>query len=104
MGRKMMSLGIAELFLRIWKMHSGENFVDKATDPLYRNLADIMIVMWNMTDKCTALCEHSLNIGVHKDALKYMSAVNPHETNNFRCAEQIAKRPNFGAISDNFRL
>ena len=87
MGQTMMSLGVAELFLRMWMLHSGENYVDKATDPLYRNLSDIMIVMWNMTDKCTALCEHSLNIDVHKDALTYMNAINPEETNIFRCAE-----------------
>jgi len=83
----MMSLGIAELFQRMWKMHSGENFADKATDPLYKNLSNVMVVMWNMTDKCTALCEHSLDVGVHKDALKYMNAINPEETNIFRYAE-----------------
>jgi len=83
----MMSFGIAELFLQIWKTHSGENYVNKATDPLYRNLSDIMVVMWNMTDKCTALCEHSLDVEVHKDALNYMNAVNPSETSNLRFAE-----------------
>ena len=87
MGRKMMSLGVAELFQRMWKLHSGENFVDKATDPLYINLSNIMVVMWNMTDKCTTLCEHSLDIGVHEDALKFMNAINPQETNSFRYAE-----------------
>ena len=84
MGQKMMSFGIAELFQQIWTLHSSENFVDKATDPLYLNLSNIMIVMWNTTDKCTALCEHALNIGVHKDALKYMNAINPQETKNIR--------------------
>jgi len=88
----MLSMGIAELFLQIWKTHFGENFVDKANDPLYRNLSDVMVVMWNMTDKCTALCEHSLNIGVHKDTLKYMNAVNPEETNNLRFAELQANQ------------
>jgi len=88
LGQKMMSLGIAELFQRVWRLHFSENFVSKATDPLYVNLANIMIVMWNMTDKCTALCEHALNIGVHKDALKYMSAIHPQDTNNFRYADK----------------
>lgn len=86
MGQKMMSLGIAELFQQIWKMHSDENFVDKSTDPLYLNMSNIMVVMWNMTDKCTALCEHSLDVEVHKDALKYMNAIDPQETNNIRYA------------------
>jgi len=86
LGQKMMSFGIAELFQRIWKMHSDENFVDKATDPLYVNLSNVMVVMWNMTDKCTALCEHSLDIGVHKDALKYMNAIDPQDTSNLRYA------------------
>ena len=87
MGRKMTSLSIAELFQQMWKLHSSENFVDKATDPLYANLSNMMVVMWNMTDKCTALCEHALSIGVHKDALKYMSDVNPQETDNLRYAQ-----------------
>lgn len=87
MGQKMMSLGTAELFQRMWKLHSSEDFADKTTDPLYINLSNIMVVMWNMTDKCRALCEHSLNIGVHKDALKHMSAINPQETNSARYAE-----------------
>jgi len=82
-----MSFDIAELFQRMWKLHSSENFADKGTDPLYANLSSIMIVMWNMTDKCTALCEHSLNIGIHWDALKYMDAINPQETSNLRYAE-----------------
>jgi len=73
----MMRQGIAELFQRMWKIHSGENF---ASNPLYGNLSNIMVVMWNMTDKCTALCERSLNIGLHKDALKYMNAINPEDT------------------------
>lgn len=84
LGQNMMSCGIAELFQQIWRLHSSENFADKATDPLYLNMSNIMVVMWNMTDKCTALCEHALNIGVHKDALKYMNAINPQETNNLR--------------------
>ena len=88
MGQTMMSLGVAELFQQMWMLHSGKNFVDKTTDPLYSNLANIMVVMWNMTDKCTALCEHSLSVGVHRDALKYMNAVNPQDTNNLRYADQ----------------
>ena len=68
----------------MWKQHSSENYVDKTTDPLYTNLSNVMVVMWNMTDKCTALCEHSLDIGIHKDALKYMNAVDPQDTSNFR--------------------
>jgi len=80
----MMSLGVAELFQRMWKLHGNENFIDKATDPLYGNLSSIMVVMWNMTDKCTKLCEHSLDIGVYKDALKYMNTINPQETNVLR--------------------
>ena len=84
LGQKLMSLGIAELFQHMWKQHSGENYLDKTTDPLYTNLSNVMVVMWNMTDKCTALCEHSLDIGIHKDALKYMNAVDPQDTGNFR--------------------
>jgi len=84
LGRKMLSLGIAELFQRMWKQHCDENWVEKSTDPLYVNLSNVMVVMWNMTDKCTALCEHALDIGVHKDALRYMNAIDPHETEVFR--------------------
>jgi len=87
LGRTLMSLGIAELFQQMWKLHASENFVDKASDPLYVNLVNVMVVMWNMTDKCTALCEHSLGIGVHKDALKYMNAINPQDTNYIRYAD-----------------
>ena len=94
-----MSLGIAELFQQMWKLHASENFVDKASDPLYFNLVNVMVVMWNMTDKCTALCEYSLGIGVHKDALKYMNAINPQDTNNIRYADLHAHTQTHARLS-----
>ena len=96
MGQKMMSSGMAEVFLRMWKVHSDENYVDKATDPLYFNLSNAMVVMWNMTDKCTALCEHSLDLGIHKDALQYMSAIDPDDTNNLRYASHRTEKTDAG--------
>lgn len=73
-GDALTSLGVAELFKKIWAKHFEMDFLSKENKLTGDILTGILVVMWNFTDKSRLLCERVHQIGLHIPILNYLSS------------------------------
>ena len=69
----MTSLDVTELFQGMWRRHFMDDFfaiIDK--QDLLCNMTNMMVTVWNMTDKCDEMCQRCIDIGVHSEILAYL--------------------------------
>jgi len=74
LGRHLASLQFVEIFQRHWK-DNFESVVPETCDPFdwYKAYA-LLLVMWNMSDKCSTICERILKVELHSDLLNFLES------------------------------
>lgn len=75
LGKHLTSLDFVEVFQRFWKT----NF-DRIAAPDTSHIGrwytaySLLLVMWNMSDKCSTVCQRILKVQLHSDLLDFMKS------------------------------
>lgn len=73
-GDTLASLGLVELFQRIWEKYFEMDFLSAKNKLMGAITTGILVVMWNFTDKSRILCEKVHQKGLQNAILKYLSS------------------------------
>lgn len=57
-------LGIAHVFLRVWRSVSTIDFLESENYPAFRNVQTSLSIIWNCTDKSPMLCDCLVRCGI----------------------------------------
>ena len=69
---KLAELGATSLFEKIWKTQFVDSFPDNVAEEAWKNMKDILLVMWNGTDRSTKLAQTVLDTKTHLYVIKWL--------------------------------
>ena len=97
---KLCELGITTLFEKIWKTHFTDAFPDDIGEDLWKCMRNILLVMWNGTDRSIKLSQSVLDNKTYLSVINWLNhpKIMPERTNDNSIKKQYAIKGLFGII------
>lgn len=79
LGKHLTSLDFVEVFQRYWKTNFDRIAApDSSHVGRWYTAYSLLLVMWNMSDKCSTVCQRILKVQLHSDLLDFMKSDHLH--------------------------